>query len=375
MGKTKTKTSNFLFLRIPSIFCALVILATFIFSNFTTKTPNVSADRCITEACRKAAADEKAAMQKAANATTAANTLAGEVSRIDSQIAMYEASIKAQAAIAEDLTVKIRKNQKKLAREQAALAEILVDVHFEGQPEALMILASSNSIGDYAEKQSRIDTVKDQVNRSAQIVKKTKEELEEQKKEVDRAIASQQQQRDAANEERAKREKLVNEYRDKADQYESDAAKAREIRIANTTKDAQRVSGGTIVQGGINTYPYANRCPRENLLFSNGWGYGCQCVSYTGWKAYERWGVSISGWGNANRWAKVARAQGYRVEWQNPAPHTIAVSEPGPYGHVMWVEKVNGDGSIDISEYNYIPGSFSYRKGVSPAGLYFIYFQ
>ena len=29
-------------------------------------------------------------------------------------------------------------------------------------------------------------------------------------------------------------------------------------------------------------------------------------------------------------------------------------STPGPYGHVAYVERVNGDGSILISEMNYI---------------------
>ena len=375
MGKTKTKTLTKNISRTLLLVCAFALISAGSMSLFNVNTPEVKADRCITEVCKQAAAAEQAAMQKATNATTAANTLAGEVKRIDDQIAMYEASIRAQAALANDFQIKIKKNQQRLARERAALAKVLSDAHFEGQPEAIMILAKSNSISDYVEEQSRADTVKEQVNRSAQIVKKTKEELEEQKKEVDRAIANQKLQRDAANNERAKRERLINEYRDKADQYSSDAAKARAIRIANTNRDIQTHSGGgTIVAGGVNTYPYANRCPRENLLFSNGWGYGCQCVSYTGWKAYERWGASISYWGDAKNWARKARSLGYRVDY-TPSVHTVAVNESGTYGHVMWVERVNGNGTIDISEYNYKEGDYTYRTGVPASGLQFIHFN
>ncbi len=375
MGKIKTKIPTKNISRTFLLICAFTLISTGSISLFNLNTPTAKADRCITEACKRAAAAEQAAMQKATNATAAANTLAGEVKRIDDQIAMYEASIKAQAALAEDFKIKIKKNQHRLARERAALARVLSDAHFEGQPEAIIILAKSNSISDYVEEQSRADTVKEQVSRSAQIVKKTKEELEEQKKEVDRAIANQKLQRDAANNERSKREKLINDYRDKADQYTSDAAKARAARIANTTRDIQAHSGGgKIVAGGINTYPYAGRCPRDNLLFSNGWGYGCQCVSYTGWKVYERWGVSISYWGDAKNWARKARFLGYRVDY-TPSVHTVAVNEYGTYGHVMWVEKVNGNGTIDISEYNYVQGDFSYRTNVPTSGLQFIYFN
>ena len=158
----------------------LFVIAT-VASVFTT-IPVLASPYCVSDRCKQAQAAEAEASAKATNATVAANTLEGEVERLSNEIAAYEARIQTNEALVEDLTKSIQENTEKLELQQAALAGMLVDMHFEGQPEAIMILAGSNSISDYAEKQSRLDTVKSQVNLSAQAVKSLKEELEAQKK-------------------------------------------------------------------------------------------------------------------------------------------------------------------------------------------------
>ena len=57
------------------------------------------------------------------------------------------------------------------------------------------------------------------------------------------------------------------------------------------------------------------------------------------------------GWGNAYNWDDAARSLGYRVD-KSPAAGTIGQVDGGAYGHVFWVESVNGDGSINVTEYN-----------------------
>ncbi|MDO5451948.1 MAG: CHAP domain-containing protein, partial [Candidatus Saccharibacteria bacterium] len=79
-------------------------------------------------------------------------------------------------------------------------------------------------------------------------------------------------------------------------------------------------------------------------------GYVCECVSYTGWKAYENYGLYLA-WGNAYSWDDYARSAGYRVD-NTPAAGTVGQVDGYPYGHVFWVESVNGDGSINVTEYN-----------------------
>ena len=65
---------------------------------------------CTSQKCKDAAAAEEAAREKASNAESAANTLADEVERLNSEIAMYEARIATNIATAEDLSKEIEEN-------------------------------------------------------------------------------------------------------------------------------------------------------------------------------------------------------------------------------------------------------------------------
>lgn len=61
-----------------------------------------------------------------------------------------------------------------------------------------------------------------------------------------------------------------------------------------------------------------------------------------------------SNWGNATTWAALAIASGFSVDNSPRAGDVFQTSGGwGGYGHVGYVEKVNGDGSILVSEMNY----------------------
>lgn len=344
--------------------------------------PKTSAtDNCVSEKCIAAEKAEQEAIEKASSATEAAQTLEGEVARLNDEIAAIEARIVANVARSEDLEELIAQNTEKLKDQQAALAKMLVDAHFEGEPEAIMILASSSSISDYAEKQSRAESVKTQIALSAQAVKALKEELEAQKKEVEGIIADQQLQQTAVAERRNQQNELVNKYKGNAEAYAAEAEEARKIKESEIANEIARYHSTGIVASGVNSYPWADQCPAANLAFSTVGGYVCQCTSYAGYKAQEYWGYTIYSWGNAYSWADSARAVGLRVDHE-PAAHTVAVSEDGEYGHVMWVESVNSSDSINVSEYNnwysaqpHRMGDFGYRESVSPYDQYPHYYD
>lgn len=330
---------------------------------------------CVSEKCKEAEAAEAEAATKAAEANSSASTLEGEVQRLNAEISALEAKIVANQAVADDLAEQITVNQAKLKEQQAALAEILVDSHFEEQPDTVMVLAGSSSISDYAEKQSRLDTVETQINYSAQNIKNIKEKLEAQKIEVDRILEDERAERQEIAAKRQEQTELITKYQNDAAAYAEEAEAARKIQAEEIAAEiAKYNSTGTIVDSGINSYPYKDRCPADNLRFSAYGGYGCQCTSYAGYKAYERWRVSISAWGDAKNWVDSAEARHYAVD-QEPEIHTVAVNTRGVYGHVMWVEAVHSNGTITVSEYNYIYANFSVRTGVSTSGLYFIHFN
>lgn len=56
-------------------------------------------------------------------------------------------------------------------------------------------------------------------------------------------------------------------------------------------------------------------------------------------------------WGNANNWDDNARRLGYAVD-ATPGVGSIAHWNGPGLGHVAWVQRVNGDGSVVVEEYN-----------------------
>ncbi|WP_210135035.1 CHAP domain-containing protein [Staphylococcus sp. GDX8P80P] len=94
-----------------------------------------------------------------------------------------------------------------------------------------------------------------------------------------------------------------------------------------------------------------------------------QCTYYV----YDKVGGKIgSTWGNANNWATAAAADGYTVN-NTPKAGAVMQTSQGAYGHVAYVESVNADGSVKVSEMNYNggPGVVSSRTiSASQAGSY-----
>lgn len=330
---------------------------------------------CVTQVCReaydRASSSEARARQAAANA----QTLEGEVNRLNAEIAALEDEIAMNQAIANDLQAQIILNEAKLNLQQSALAKLLVDMHFEEEPDAILVLASSSSLGDLAERQTRQANAKTQVTASAEAIKTLKEELEKQKTSVDALIASAEATRTEIANRRNQQQALIARYQNDSAAYQRDAAAARETMQQEIAAEIARYNSSGVAGEGYNSYPWANRCPQDNIKYIVVGGYVCQCTSYAGWKAQEYFGIYISSWGDAKSWGYSAERQGYVVN-STPAPHTIAYSTAGVYGHVMWVESVNANGTINLTEYNNssssksgLAGDFGARYNVNP-GLY-----
>lgn len=336
---------------------------------------------CSSAACQAAAAAEAEARAKAAAAAAKAEDLESVVQSLELEIYALEAKIASNEAAAADLALQIEETEEKLSVQKAALASLLVDNYFDAEPDTIMLLAGSSSLSDLSEKQSRAETVKQQTNLSMKNIKATKDELEDKKAEVDRILVDQNNQKQVIAEKRAEQNALMAKYLNNAEAFTAEAEAARREKEAAIAQEIAANNRTGVAGWGVNTYPYQGDCPQKNLWYSTQWGYVCQCTSYAGYKAYEHWGVYIAYWGNAYSWDESAVARGYRVD-RSPAPFTIAVSNSGAWGHVMWVESVNGDGSINISEYNNsyssasgLPGDYGFRSGVSTSGLVFIHFD
>lgn len=111
-----------------------------------------------------------------------------------------------------------------------------------------------------------------------------------------------------------------------------------------------------------NTYTYSysylgSTSERQNMR-SEGYLYigGGQCVDYALYKRPDL--KALYGWslGNANTWAMRATQS---VVDRSPSAGAIFQTAAGYFGHVGYVEAVNGDGSIEVTEMNY--GYIPYR--------------
>lgn len=100
------------------------------------------------------------------------------------------------------------------------------------------------------------------------------------------------------------------------------------------------------------TYTYlGNTSERQNMRSE---GYlsigGGQCVDYAGYKRPDLVARGVTG--NANYWDDSARAVGVLVD-RTPSAGAIFQTDSGWVGHVGYVEAVNPDGSIEVTEMNY----------------------
>ena len=308
--------------------------------------------------CRAAVEREQEANRNAAAASSSASMLQAKVSELNIQIAGAELAIAETEAQVRDLTRQIEETEKKLKEEQEALAELLVNMHFEGDAEPITILAGSNSISDLAEKQARSEVVKQQISATAEKVKQVKTQLEADKAKVEELLAEQKAAKAELVSVRAEQQALMEKYQNDVVAYEEVAKQALEAqRVAEQAeKEAHPELYGGSSYTGYNTYPWQGDCPGNQDAYGttiNGayiGGYVCECVSYVGWKAYEAYGVILA-WGNANYWDDRARLYGYRVD-NIPEAGSIGQLDDSLYGHVWWVESVNADGSVNVTEYN-----------------------
>lgn len=366
-----------------SLVAIVVSISSFMaFSRFSL---TFAANYCVSEKCKAAEAAEAAAKAKSNEASAAASSYQEEVNRLNSEIAVIESEIASLEAEAEDLTKQIAETEEKLNRQQTALAKLIVEMHFETGIDPIFVLAGSTSISDLAEKEAREQTVEEQVTASSKEIKALKTQLEEEKIAIDLMISSANSKRAEIATARARQQELVDKYQNDASSYLADSEAARkekeaEIEIYRQAYIASLGHNTILVDPGLNSYPYAGSCPGINWRYTGNLSAGaygglfCECVSYAGYKAYEYWGVS-TGWGDAKYWGSGAARAGYTVD-DNPAPHTIGYYTYGAWGHVVWIETVNSDGTIDYSEYNgHATADFSYVKGASAGEFRYIHFD
>lgn len=323
---------------------------------------------------------EAAARREADRLGAMAATLEEELGRINGQISAIQAQIEAKQKELDKLAAEIKKSKEAIQKNRRAMGQILSDMYVDDQISPLEMLASSESIGDFIDKQEQRSSLRSSLNDKIKEIKQLQAKLEEDKKKVERALADQKSQRAQLAVKEAEQQKLVSDTKNDQNNYAALAAernsRAAQVRAEQAAAN-RRATGGSLPPGSARGGGYPDKWANAPLdAYVDDWGlYTRECVSYVAWKISStgRYVPHFMGQGNANQWPATTARHGI-PQGSTPRVGAAAVLPVGTYGHVMYVEAVHGDGSITVSDYN-LAWDGLYRKYTrSAAGLTYIYF-
>ena len=321
-----------------------------------------------------------AAQGEAARLGAMAATLEEELGRINSQITAIQAQIEAKQKELDKLAADIEKHKETIQKNRRAMGRILSDMYVDDQISPLEMLASSDSIGDFIDKQEQRSNLRTSLNDKIKEIKKLQAKLEEDKKKVEQVLADQKSQRTQLAAKQAEQEKLVTDTKNDQNNYAALAAErnSRAAQVRAEQAAANRRATGVNIPAGVpggGGYPgkWAN-APLD--AYVDPWGlYTRECVSYVAWKIHStgRYVPHFNGAGNANQWPATAARHGIS-SGSTPRVGAAAVMYVGVYGHVMYVEEVHGNGEITVSDYNLAWDGLYRKYKRSAAGLTYVYF-
>ncbi len=304
-----------------------------------------------------------------------ADTLQNKLNLINAQKAALEAKIATNQTKMKKLKADIALNETKLKESQDVLGEILANLYIDDEISPFEQLASSDSIGDYIDKQEYRSSVRDQLNTTIVEIKDIKIKLEGDKKSVEKVLANLKQQNDQLAAVQSEQQYLVNKTRGEEASYQKLVQNAKSqlqsVHAQQQAYYASLVSSGGGNSGVVGSFQYSGWSGNKGCsggypycmaqdTWVDPWNlYNRECVSYVAWALKNRFGKSVQAWhgdGNAYEWpSSAARWSGaWRV--YSPQPGDVVVLPQSgwfaPIGHVMIVESVTGDGMF-VSQYNF----------------------
>jgi len=325
-----------------------------------------------------------------------------EVEQLQAQINALQASIIENQAKQADLQAKIEESQRELDRQRQTLGADIKAMYIDGQITTIEMLATSKNLSDFVDKEAYRNAVQAKIQQVLVAINALQEQQKAQKLEVETLLAEQRTRRGQLDSSRAEQARLLRMNQQDQNNFNSQI-KETNTRIAELQAEQIRLNcaGGRCAAGvpggggyqwgdaycphkgaadppcGEYDWGYPNAAYPRNLY--DPWNYGYRnCTSWVAFRLSQAGKRGFSSLGNAKQWvnnvpdAWVSHGQGAQVG-------DAAVSTGGGYGHVRYVERVNPDGTISISDYN--RGGDGYYRGpdfagstVSQSGLHFIHF-
>ncbi len=358
--------------------------------------PKVKADQ-FDQQIKELQSQNNQSQQKIDALRVEAGSLEATINGLNQQIAGLQAEIQTNENKKADLERQIAEAEAELVKQRRVLGQNIKAMYLEGQITTLEMLASSKDLSEFVDKEQYRNSVKDKVKHTLERVADLKNQLRTQKNQVEVLIKEKQGLQDQIATQKAEQDRLLG--LNQADQAATDQQIKDNFKRITDLKRQQAIenmrlfggSGGTIGGGG---YPWGSAaCIHTGAVDGACWnydwavngsiwnwatgGYGYRnCTDWVAFRVRSTGRLVPSGLGNANSWDDRAPSYGYAVS-SLPKEGAAAVSNSGSYGHVMYVEAVNGDGSIIVSDYNRA-GTGKYDMTTLSAGtasnLVYVYF-
>jgi peptidoglycan DL-endopeptidase CwlO len=326
-----------------------------------------------------------------------ANSLQAAVNALNAEKNAIQAQLDLSQAKFDKLTRDIAKNKKKLKSNQKALGAIIADLYVDGEVSPLEMLASSQNVGEYMDKNTYQSTIRDKLNSTITAIKTLKEKLERDQKAVKKVLNEQKSQRATLAAKEAEKQKLLNQTRGSEAAYKQKVASGQAQMAAVAAEQqaaiARATGGGAYNYGTIGSFQFRNYsgnmgctggytyCGAQDS-YADPWGlYNRECVSYTAWAAVNRFNkyvTNFAGAGNAYEWPSTTQRMGAYTD-HNPTVGSVAILPPtpgfSPIGHAMLVESVLGGGWVHVSQYNF-GGTGEYSTmDIQASGVVFVHFR
>jgi len=356
----------------------------------------------------KALQQQNAQSQAIANQLQAqANSYQEVINNIQAQINVLQAQININKERQSDLQKQIDVAEAELAKQRNILGQNIKAMYLEGQISTLEMLASSKDLSEFVDKEQYRNSVKDKIKASVDRITELKHKLRAQKEEVEKLLKDQENMQAQMAAQRSEQGRLLNLTQEQKFEYDAQIkhnnTQISELKRQQAVENAKLFGSGVtnVSQCGPN-YP-AYLCNRAMDTLIDDWGmYNRECVSYVAFMvANDGIGGSMPYWGgrgNAWQWGfsgwasygdrhqtytslysfwHVANASTDNIQYVasgNLQRGDVAVKN-GTYGHVMYIESVNSNGTVNISQFNHDwNGNYSEAYNVSTAGLLFLRF-
>ncbi|MEK7535082.1 MAG: CHAP domain-containing protein [Patescibacteria group bacterium] len=335
---------------------------------------------------RQAAESKKKIEQKKSEINDLTGIIGGldqDITETQDNITNTEAQITVTEDVISELEVDINQTQTELDSLQLKLRNAYISLYELSQASPFDTLLASSSLTEIVSQSQYIQSLQTELQGNIEKTNAAKAELESKKQESLEQKAglvslkqSLTKSKNSLNSRRGQKTYLLAQTQGEQAQYEALLKKLDAEHVTLTKEiyaERRRLGQGEIITGGTGGYPWANE---PNFYAADPWlFYKRQCVSYTAWKFLDVYGQVFyntrPGQGSAWNWPALARDQGYQT---SSTPRAVSVvSWPAnnalrmPVGHTAWVESVNPNGTINISEYNWVTErGYSERQNVDP---------